>query len=97
MGEVESLSSVLKVIAEPNRLRVLCILQTDGSYCVCELEAHMPEVSQSLLSHHLADLRAAGLVQSEKEGLKVYYSLTHKGKHITQTVLSLTKKEHHAH
>lgn len=94
---VESLSELLGAIAEPNRLRVLCILQTDGSHCVCDLNAHMPEVSQSLLSHHLADLREAGLVTSEKEGLKVYYSLTHKGAHITRTVLNLTKKEHHEH
>lgn len=96
-AEVENLGELLGTIAEPNRLRVLCILQTDGSHCVCDLNKHMPEVSQSLLSHHLADLRGAGLVKSEKQGLKVYYSLTHKGTHITQTVLSLTKKEHDEH
>ena len=94
---VENLSELLSTIAEPNRLRVLCILQADGSHCVCDLNKHMPEVSQSLLSHHLADLREAGLVTSEKEGLKVYYSLTHRGAHITRTVLDLTEKEQHEH
>ena len=96
-AEVESLGELLGTIAEPNRLRVLCILQADGSHCVCDLNKHMPEVSQSLLSHHLADLREAGLVTSEKDGLKVYYSLTPKGAHITHTVLELTKKGNHEH
>ena len=97
-AEVENLSELLSTIAEPNRLRVLCILQADGSHCVCDLNKHMPEVSQSLLSHHLADLREAGLVTSEKKGLKVYYSLTPRGAHITHTVLELTKKgEQHEH
>lgn len=91
-AEVENLGELLGTIAEPNRLRVLCILQADGSHCVCDLNTHMPDVSQSLLSHHLADLREAGLVMSEKRGLKVYYSLTPKGAHITRTVLELTKK-----
>ncbi len=94
-AEVESLGELLGTIAEPNRLRVLCILQADGSHCVCDLNKHMPDISQSLLSHHLADLREAGLVTSEKQGLKVYYSLTHKGAHITQTVLNLTNRERH--
>lgn len=56
---------------------------------MCEFSEHMKDVSQSLLSHHLADLRGAGLVGSEKRGLKVYYSLTEKGTEVTNTVLSL--------
>jgi DNA-binding transcriptional ArsR family regulator len=53
----------------------------------------MKDVSQSLLSHHLADLRGAGLVESEKRGLKVYYKLTEKGSSITNNVLLLPINE----
>jgi DNA-binding transcriptional ArsR family regulator len=49
----------------------------------------MKDVSQSLLSHHLADLRAADMVVSEKRGLKVYYKLTEQGMKITNRVLAI--------
>lgn len=86
------LSSTLKLIAEPNRLRILCILGDEGTHCVCEFAEHMPTVSQSLLSHHLADLREAGLIEGEKKGLRVYYRLTGEGKHIVNLLLKLQGK-----
>lgn len=89
--DVSSLAPLLKVVGEPNRLRILCILQNSEEHCVCEFSDHMHDVSQSLLSHHLADLREAGLVTSEKRGLKVYYRLTDFGNTVTNTILSLTK------
>lgn len=90
---VESLAALLKIISEPNRLRILCVLDASTELCVCELMQHIPDMSQSLLSHHLADLKGAGLVESDKRGAKVYYRLTHAGERVTHTVLSLTKKE----
>lgn len=90
--EVASLASLLKVISEPNRLRILCILRKSEEHCVCEFGEHMKDVSQSLLSHHLADLRDVGLVESEKRGLRAYYKLTKLGSETTDTVLSLTTK-----
>lgn len=88
-----SLASTLKIISEPNRLRILCVLQAGAELCVCELMEHIPDMSQSLLSHHLADLKSIGLIESEKRGSKVYYKLTPTGADVTKTVLSLTKKE----
>lgn len=92
-ADITSLASILKTISEPNRLRILCLLQNSEERCVCEFSEHMKDVSQSLLSHHLADLRGAGLVESEKRGLKVYYKLTVKGSSITNNVLSLPINE----
>lgn len=88
-ADISSLAGILKMISEPNRLRILCLLQNGQAHCVCEFSEHMKDVSQSLLSHHLADLRGAELVINEKRGLKVYYSLTEKGAAVTRTVLSL--------
>ena len=59
-----------------------------GRHCVCELEKHVDQ-SQSLLSHHLKDLKDAGLVLDEKIGLKAHYSLTDKGKKIVTTLFTL--------
>jgi DNA-binding transcriptional ArsR family regulator len=49
-------------------------------------------LSQSLISHHLKDLKEAGIVDDEKRGLRVYYSLTDKGKHITNLLFGISQK-----
>ncbi len=88
-SEITSLASTLKTISEPNRLRILCTLEKGGEHCVCELIEHIQGISQSLLSHHIADLREAELIEGEKRGLKVFYKLTDRGRHITKSILSL--------
>jgi len=89
--EVASLSSLLKLVSEGSRLKLLCILRK-GEHCVCELMEHV-QMSQSLISHHLKDLKDAGVVMDEKRGLRVYYWLTDKGKHITNLLFQIPKKE----
>ena len=85
--KVTTLTSLLKIISEESRLKILCILQ-EKSHCVCEMMEHV-DLSQSLISHHLQDLKKAGIVQDKKRGLRVYYSLTKKGKHIINLLFNL--------
>jgi ArsR family transcriptional regulator, lead/cadmium/zinc/bismuth-responsive transcriptional repressor len=87
-SKVTSLSSLLQLVGEKNRLRILCILN-QGHHCVCEINKHI-DVSQSLLSHHLRDLKQDDLIADVKQGLKVFYRLTPKGKYITKTLFSLS-------
>lgn len=91
--EIEQTAKLLKLLSEPNRLRIMCVLNTDSEHCVCEFEKHIPGISQSLLSHHLADLRETGLVVAEKRGLRAYYKLTPYGKNATTQVLNIEKGE----
>lgn len=77
---ITSLSSLLKIVAERNRLKLLCILKNE-EHCVCEIMEHL-DLTQSLISHHLADLKTAGLVIDEKRGQRVYYQLTKLGSKI---------------
>lgn len=85
--KVGELSSLLKMISENSRLQILCILQT-GEHCVCEL-IEETKLSQSLISHHLKDLKDANLVSDQKEGKWVHYSLTNKGKRITNLLFQI--------
>lgn len=71
--EVDELSETLKVISDPNRLRILCALFS-GEKCVCEIEEGLA-ISQPLASHHLGVLREAGLVEVRREGTSSFYSL----------------------
>lgn len=85
-------SAFLKLIADESRLKLICILRS-GTHCVCELMEHV-DMSQSLISHHLADLREADIVQDEKVGRRVNYSLTPKGTQILSLLTSLTTKDY---
>ena len=85
--QVVSLSALLKLVSEESRLKLLCILRR-GKHCVCEIMEHV-DLSQSLISHHLKDLKDAGIVIDEKKGLYVYYSLTKKGEKIINSLFTL--------
>jgi len=89
--QVTSLASLLKLVSEESRLKMLCLLR-QGEHCVCEIMENV-KMSQSLTSHHLSDLKEAGIVVDDKRGLRVYYSLTDKGKNITNLLFSIPKKE----
>jgi DNA-binding transcriptional ArsR family regulator len=89
--QVSSLSSLLKIVSEESRLKLLCILR-QGPHCVCEMMVHV-NLSQSLISHHMHDLKDIGIVIDEKKGLRVYYSLTERGKHITDLLFQIQIKE----
>jgi ArsR family transcriptional regulator len=55
----------LKALADETRLRIF-ILLTRQEMCVCEIE-DMLNLSQSLVSNHLAVLRQAGLVKARRD------------------------------
>ena len=65
--------ALLKVLANPDRLLLLCELAA-GERNVGELEAALG-IGQPTLSQQLAVLRQEGLVETEKEGKYVYYRL----------------------
>jgi len=66
------ISKVLKALADTNRIRILNLLH-ERTLCVCDLE-NILKLNQSNLSRHLATLRHAGIVASEKKALFTYYS-----------------------
>ncbi len=70
---IVTLAESLKVLSDPNRLRILCLLQR-GERCVCEVERELG-ISQQLASHHLNVLREAGFLEARKEGTSSYYKL----------------------
>jgi ArsR family transcriptional regulator len=69
----ETRAAVLKALAHPIRLFMLEEL-ADKSYCVCEL-TDMVGLDVSTVSKHLSILKNAGLVNIEKKGKQVFYSL----------------------
>ncbi|MCC6197354.1 MAG: winged helix-turn-helix transcriptional regulator [Burkholderiales bacterium] len=66
-------AGLLKAVANPARLVVLCQL-AEGERSVRELE-RVVGLSQSGISQHLAVLRRGGVVKSRRHGQTVFYSL----------------------
>ena len=68
-------AELLKAIADPHRLTIVATLARSAeAVCVCDFTEGMP-INQSSVSHHLAILRDAGIVTSERRGTWAYYSL----------------------
>jgi DNA-binding transcriptional ArsR family regulator len=65
--------AVLKAAADPNRVRILKMLQS-GELCVCQIVAAL-NLSQSAVSKHLSLLHMAGLVDERKAGRWVHFRL----------------------
>jgi len=63
----------LKLLAEENRLKIICLL-AQGELCVCDIWNAL-NIPQNLTSHHLKALKEYGLISSRKEGLNVFYTL----------------------
>jgi len=71
----EQTVEVLKALADPTRLQIVAALARSGKpVCVCDLTVAF-ELSQPTISHHVARLKAVGLVESEKRGIWAYYQL----------------------
>jgi DNA-binding transcriptional ArsR family regulator len=70
----DDLANVFKALAHPVRLQILDLLR-GGELCVCHIEAALNK-RQAYISQQLMALREAGLVESRREGLQVYYRNT---------------------
>lgn len=65
--------AALKVLANEDRLLLLCQL-SQGELCVSELEEAL-DIHQPTLSQQLGVLRTEGVVDTRREGKKIYYSV----------------------
>ena len=70
----KELSTYLKAIAPPQRLKIILAIGQD-EVCVCHLEATFPQWRQAYISQHLMALREADVLTSRREGRYVYYRL----------------------
>lgn len=62
-----------KALSDPTRRRILELLR-DGDKTAGELAEHF-DMTKPSISYHLATLKAAGLVDDERRGQNIVYSL----------------------
>lgn len=73
--EISEYANLFKALSEPVRLRILHLLLEKGELCVCDIVDTL-ELSQSVVSRHLAYLRNTALLDTRREGVWVYYQVT---------------------
>lgn len=71
---LEDAARLFRALGDETRLAILKQLREQGEVCACNFLACCDR-AQPTVSHHLKVLREAGLVDAEKRGLWVYYSL----------------------
>jgi ArsR family transcriptional regulator len=84
----EELAAALKVLADPARLRLLSLIQSQpaGEACVCHLTAPLG-LRQPTVSHHLKVLLQAGLVEREQRGSWAFFRVVPEQLHALRDVL----------
>ena len=72
--QAKKIADLLKLLANEHRLLILCAL-IQGPMAVGQIHQSVPGITASALSQHLSQLKMAGLLTSEKQGMNVVYSI----------------------
>jgi ubiquinone/menaquinone biosynthesis C-methylase UbiE/DNA-binding transcriptional ArsR family regulator len=87
-----SIIKILRVVADPNRLRILLLLRSE-ELSVAELQEILV-MGQSTISTHLSQLKQAGLVEDRRTGKNSLYRLKiNEAKNILEGLLTQAKEE----
>ncbi len=73
MKIIEAKAHIFKALGHPSRLAMVEKL-SEGECCVCKL-VELVDADFSTISKHLAVLKEAGIVESERRGQNVFYRL----------------------
>lgn len=75
-NNIKKMAMIFRMLSNPNRLQILCSCQ-EKSISVSDIVGSL-NLSQSLISHHLKQLRDANLVQATRQGKNMLYQLQDK-------------------
>ncbi len=73
-ANLEETAFILKTIAHPMRLQIVCLLGSHESLTVSEICAKV-DCEQSLVSHHLNLMKLKGVLESKRSGKNIHYIL----------------------
>ena len=96
MDTLKEITTVLKAVADENRVRILCLLNERNDLCVCEIR-EIIGLSQPTVSSHLKILENNKLIIFRKEGKWVNYKINPYLdigiKKIVDSILSIIRKD----
>ncbi|WP_332629294.1 ArsR/SmtB family transcription factor [Halalkalibacter flavus] len=86
--EIDAATKILKLLGDKTRLTMMAMLSEDEC-CVCEF-VELFQMSQPSISQHLRKLKDIGLVEENRKGQWIFYSINtaHKGYPFVQSLLA---------
>lgn len=87
LEDVRPLTRAFRALGDETRMRIVALL-VHGELCVCHLETALG-ISQPNCSRQLGILKAAGIVDSRRDGTWVYYRITEQDHESVENVLSV--------
>lgn len=88
--QVKKAALILRALNHKLRQQILKLLEESGKMTVTEIYVRL-RLEQSVASQHLAILRRAGIVKTERDGKFIYYTVNHgRIEDINKFVLELT-------
>jgi len=87
---VRPLTRAFRALGDETRVRIVALL-VHGELCVCHLESALG-ISQPNCSRQLGILKAAGIVDSRRDGTWVYYRITEQEHAPVEEVLAVLAK-----
>jgi DNA-binding transcriptional ArsR family regulator len=75
--KAKKIAELLKLLANEQRLLILCALIQEPM-SVGKIHEFTPHISASALSQHLSQLKTAGILESNKQGMNVIYRIQDK-------------------
>ena len=88
--KAKQIAELLKVLANENRLMIFCALM-EHPMTVSEIAKFVPNITQSALSQHLSLLKAHGILDFQKTGLNITYSIAD---HRVEEIIHVLKKHY---
>ncbi len=86
LDDLEAWAAGAKALGDPTRLAIALALHTGERACVCDL-GWIVGRDERLVSHHVRQLKTAGLARSERDGKMVMYELTERGRALLASVV----------
>ena len=77
LKELQDMAEMLKALAHPVRLCIARGLWRNGSCNVTHMQ-NCQEAPQSTVSQHVGKLRQAGIIEGQRKGLEITYSIKDK-------------------
>lgn len=88
---MKEILKITKALADENRIRILIALDK-GELCVCQV-TELLKLAPSTVSKHISILKNADLVDANKKGRWVIYSLSKNLKNNSKEILSWVKSK----
>ena len=83
----QTVAESFKILGDPTRIRIFWML-CHCEECVINISAMM-DMSSPAVSHHLRQLKNAGLIVSRREGKEVYYDRTSIKNHLSGELIAV--------